>query len=292
MRTVVLLAALLWHAAALADCTPLGMDRVGLTALKISNWKVDDDVQRQQIALGMLACLRDPDPLLRDQIGFEAIGHWMRADKLTIATVNTMRVALLAQLKSPDTAGFAQPFAALALAEVARVDRLHPFLNTQDRATLVGAASSFLQGVRDYRGFDQQAGWRHGVAHGADLMLQLSLNPALGKAEHETILAAIASQIVAHDSHFYVYGEGERLSAPVFYLSRRDALKAADWERWFNSVQSLYDPKAPISQATLAQRHNVRAFLLALHAALADSATPVQRNMMLPFVTGVLKALD
>ena len=30
--------------------------------------------------------------------------------------------------------------------------------------------------VRDYRGFDAKQGWRHGVAHGADLLLQLSRN--------------------------------------------------------------------------------------------------------------------
>ena len=27
------------------------------------------------------------------------------------------------------------------------------------------AAAAYLSGVRDYRGYDETAGWRHGVAH-------------------------------------------------------------------------------------------------------------------------------
>ena len=47
------------------------------------------------------------------------------------------------------------------------------------------------------------------------------------------MLAAIGSQVVAADAHFYMYGEGERLMAPVFYLARRDTLSAREWDAWF-----------------------------------------------------------
>lgn len=50
--------------------------------------------------------------------------------------------------------------------------------------------------MRDLRGFDAVQGWRHGVAHGADLLLQLALNPALRRVQAEALLAAIASQVL------------------------------------------------------------------------------------------------
>ncbi len=261
-------------------------------ALKAGKWQVEDAAKRQALAIEMLDCLSSPDPVLRDEIGFEGLQHWMRSDKLETSTVQAIRTALTARLTAADPSGFAQPFAALVLAEVARIDRLKPYLAPADRAALVAASNAYLTGVRDYRGFDQQEGWRHGVAHAADLMLQLSLNGALGKTEHEAMLAAIASQVMAHGGHFYQYGEGERLMAPVFYLARRDTLTAADWDAWFTRLLAQFNAKAPTTQATLAQRHNLKAFLLPLYASLNEAGNPAQKAALQPFVTRALKALN
>ena len=91
-------------------------------------------------------------------------------------------MARLLDLLTADDAsgdGFAQPFAALALAEVARVDRVAPIFTADERAVLVTAATNYVRSVRDYRGFDDVQGWRHGVAHGADFLMQLVLNGEL-----------------------------------------------------------------------------------------------------------------
>ncbi|MES2151553.1 MAG: DUF2785 domain-containing protein [Pseudomonadota bacterium] len=285
---IVVIAFTCGHAA--AACPPVGTTRAQLEQLKSTKWELADGARRQALAIGMLDCLRDPDPVLRDDIGFEALQFWMRGEQLDNATVQAIRGTLQARLAAADPSGFARPFAALALAEVARIDRRKPFLSSVERLDLVSAANQYLSAVRDYRGFDQKQGWRHGVAHGADLMLQLALNPALGKAEHEALLAAIGSQVLAADAHFYVYGEGERLMAPVFYLARRDTLSTADWETWF--ARLLAAPKAPQSQAALARRHNLNGFLLPLYASLAESADAVQRARLLPIVTKALKQLD
>ncbi len=261
-------------------------------ALKAAKWQVDDAAQRQQLAIDLLDCLQSPDPVLRDELGFEGLQYWMRSEKLDIGTVQVIRIALLARLTAPDPMGFARPFAALALAEVARVDRLKPYLAPAERSALVSASAAYLSGVRDYRGFEQRGGWRHGVAHAADLMLQLSLNGALGKAEHETMLTAIAAQVAPQGEHFYQYGEGERLMAPVFYLARRDTLTAADWDAWFTRLLASYKADAPTTQATLAQRHNLKGFLLPLYVSLQEAGNPAQKATLLPFVTRALKALN
>lgn len=275
---------------AAAACPPAGMTRAQFTDLKAAQWEVGDDTRRQALAIGMLDCLSDPDPVLRDGMGFESLQSWMRGDKLDVATMQAVRATLLARLKTPDAAGFAQPFAALVLAEVARADRRKPFLSAQERVAFVRDASQYLSSVRDYRGYDEKEGWRHGVAHASDILLQLALNPALGKAEHETMLAAIASQIVPADAHFYRYGEGDRLMAPVFYLARRDTLSAADWEAWFARVAG--GPKGHTTQADMARFHNLKAFLLPLYASLAESQDAAQRARLLPIVTKALRPLN
>ena len=261
-----------------------------LAAAKAAQWQVAGDAQRQQLAVQALGCLDSPDPVHRDELAFEGLQAWMRADKLDQPALHALRAGLLAQLKAPDGDGYGRPFAALVLADVARTDRVKPYLTPAQRDELVSASTAYLAAVRDYRGFDEKDGWRHGVAHGADLMLQLSLNPALDKAQLTKLLDAIASQAVAANAHAYRYGEGERLMAPVFYLGRRTELTEADWDAWFAKL--VANPPKSISQAALARRHNLNLFLQPLYINLAETKDAALRAKLLPFVTRSLKALD
>lgn len=273
-----------------AACPPVGQTRDSLIALKASQWKTNDPAQTQTLALNLVSCLSDPDPVLRDEIGFEALSSWMRGAQLNQPTLYKLRKQLLEQLlpNPADKYGVAQPFAALTLAEIARVDRKQAFLSAAERQEMVAAASTFLSNARDYRGLDDKIGWRHGVAHGADFMLQLALNPALERPQHEAMLAALASQI-APVSHAYHYGEGERLMSPVYYLGIRSQLSAADWDAWFARLLQAFKAQAPNTQASLTQRHNLNAFLLALYFSLQEGKDAEVRKKMLPAVVKALK---
>lgn len=278
-----------------AACPPAGHDAASLQALKARQWRLDGaaavvDAERSALALALLDCLPDPDPALRDGIAFEALQAWMRAGQLPTATVQALRLRLQARLAAPaDAEGFAQPFAALVLAEVARVDRRQPYLAADERAELVAAATRYLAGVRDYRGFDSTAGWRHGVAHAADLMLQLALNPQLLPAQADAMRAAIASQVAPPGEHAWRHGEPERLGAPVFYLARRADWSAEQWEHWLLALVGPAPARdAPVTPASLARRHNLLAFLQGLYVAVQESSDEGPRGRLLP---GLRRAL-
>jgi hypothetical protein len=123
-------------------------------------------------------------------------------------------------------------------------------------------------------------------------MLQLAVNPALDKAAHEAMLAAIGAQVLAADGHFYIYGEGNRLAAPIFYLARRDTLAAGDWEAFITKLADNARVKPPVRQEALARLHNLKSFLLPLYAALNESTDQAQRARLLPIVTKTLKQFD
>ena len=270
------------------------MTRATLEALKTAEWNIADQARRQSLAIEMLDCLGSPDPALRDDFAFEAISHWMRGKQLTTLAPQSIRAALVSQLVpwTPDESGFRRPFSALTLAEVARADRGQPFLSAAERHDLVGIATTYLVTVRDYRGFDSKDGWRHGIAHGADLLLQLGLNPAVDSVELKLTLAAIATQIMPPGAHFYIYGEGDRLMMPVFYIGRRDALTAEEWSAWFAALAAQRTKADPATQTSLAARHNLSQFLLELYASLKESGTPEMQARMLPGVVAAIKTLD
>ena len=232
-------AGILFASTALAEaCPPTGMSRQQLVDLQAHEFAIADSARRQALALDLVPCLGSADPALRDKIAFEALAAWMRGKQLTATTVGAIRDRLLPQLAPdfPDPTGFLQPFAVLVMAEVVRVDRVDAFMTDQQLQQLVDASTRYLHAVRDYRGFDEREGWRHGVAHSSDLMLQLAVNPRTTKAQLDQMLGAIASQIVPANEHFYVYGEGNRLAQAVFYIAKRKLHTADEWRKWFEQV--------------------------------------------------------
>ena len=254
--------------------------------LKAAQWKLADASTRDALALALLPCLADANPALRDGIAFEGLSAWMRAKHLSVGTLRQLYRALLPQLAdaASDNTGFAQPFAALVLSELARADRLQAFLSEEERHALVAAASSYLRGVRDYRGFVAGEGWRHGVAHAADLAMQLALNPAVNAAQLGQLVAAVQTQIAPSSTHFYIYGEGERLARPIFHAARRGLIEPQRWEAFVREIASAAPwpswDLALQSQAGLARLHNVKAFLLVLSLSVSDSADPAVQTAL------------
>ena len=278
-------------------CPPTGMSREQLVDLQAHEFAVAHSARRQALALDLVACLGSADPTLRDKIAFEALAAWMRGKQLTAATVDAIRGRLLPQLAPhfPDPTGVQQPFAVLVMAEVVRFDRIEPFMTDQQLQQLVDASARYLQSVRDYRGFDEREGWRHGVAHSSDLILQLAVNPRTSKAQLDQMLAAIASQIAPAGEHFYVYGEGNRLAQAVFYIAKRKLHTADEWRKWFEQVAA----PAPLakwadawtSQRGLAKHHNTMAFLRALYVYVRESGAEFQ-ELVLPSLVGAIKQVQ
>jgi hypothetical protein len=276
-----------------AACPPAGYDRARLEALQADQWRVASNRTRNALALAMVPCLADPDTAYRDGLAFDAFQHWMRADLLSHATLLRIGDELQGWLTAPEGQGFSRPFAALILAEAARTDRLHPWLTAERRQSLLDAAIAYFVNVRDYRGFDDAEGWRHGVAHGADLLTQLALNPAFGKPELTRIRDAVATQI-APAGHFYIYGESERLANPILYIAGRGLFTEAEWTEWLAHVGS----PAPLASwndaythnADLARVHDMREFFMTLYAVARLDQTTADDGL-LPGVEAVLRTL-
>jgi len=276
-------------------CPPAGYTRDQLFELKARQFAIEDDRVRNALAIALLPCLADPDPQLRDGVAYEALVAWLRNERIKQPTVDAVRQALLPQLAVdyPDPTGVARPFAALALAEVARMDRIKLFMTSAQRDELLRAATSFLRTVSDYRGFDSQVGWRHGVAHGADLLMQLALHPSATKRDLDAILDALGAQIAPRGEHSYIYGEGNRLARPVFYIAQRGTHAEAEWREWLTqhvAPRPFKDWSETFqSQAGLSKRHNTAAFLGALFVYVQTSGNPKAQAALLPPLLNAMK---
>ncbi len=291
MRLMLIVLLMLAVAPAMA-CPPPGYDKPALQALKENRFAVADPARRRELAQALVGCLGDPDPELRDGIAFEALSQWMRADAFEAAQMGALRDRLHGLLDGPEGEGYARPFAALVLSEVARTDRIKPWMSAAERAAMVDKAAAYVEGVRDYRGYDDVQGWRHGVAHGADWLMQLALNPALDRAQADRILAAVAAQAVPASGHAYVFGEPERLARPVLFVAQRGLHSDAEWAAWFAAlVPRIGDAKqAYRNVAWLARRHDLSGLLQNIYLQAGNSQDPKIRTLQ-PAVLAAIKAI-
>src|SRR5688572_29657327 len=98
--------------AARAACPPDGWTVEELAALRAGEFKLDDAARRDELALGLLDCLGDADPVLRDGTAFEGLSRWMRGKALSPATLAALRERLQPELATDapgDALGVRQP---------------------------------------------------------------------------------------------------------------------------------------------------------------------------------------
>lgn len=271
-------------------CPPAGWDRTRLDGLKAAKFEIVDERPRQALATAITSCLASPEPSLRDGIAFEALTHMLRARQLDDATMRALLVDLTARLQAPDPYGFGQSFAALVLSEVARADRVQAFLTDDERVKLLVDAQHWFIDISDYRGFDDTDGWRHAVAHGSDLLMQLALNSKIDADGLRLIVSAVGAQ-AAPQTHAYIHGESERLARPVLFAAARGVMDEAAWGEWLKAIATPKDAGAVFSsEAGLAWRHNTQAFVQALYVNVVLGADPAD-DVMRPGLEAALEAI-
>jgi hypothetical protein len=259
-----------------ARCELHGEATPGLEQWRSSGFPMSDEAQRNARAIAMTACLGEADPFLRDDIAFGALSTWMRHDQLDTGMLVRIEQALEDAIAAADADGFGRSFAALALAEVARTDRLRPWMTPQQRSRMATLAADYLRSTRDYRGYVDGEGWRHAVAHGADWAMQLILNKALATPDAMLLLEALATQVMSADGHAYVYGEPGRLARPVAYAAARGDLDQAAMGAWLEQLATALGPmpSGPKQSQWWLRRGNLENFLHALGHMLAGEQAP------------------
>lgn len=259
------------------------------------NFAIKSNNEREYLAKKLLYCLADTNPKIRDGVAFSGLSIWLRSNKLSIDLQNLMFNKLINEFgdNTGDENGIYQPFVALVLAELARADRKRPYLTSEQRAMLVTKSSQYMVNINDYRGFDSTIGWRHNIAHTADLFLQLALNPAITKLQLSSMMDAIGQQVLAKQNHFYIYGEPERLARAMIYILLQNKHSGQAWQNWLNVniTQAANTPwqKAYTSQQGLAKLHNARAFLNAMFLTIADSSNEHLQRLKPALIDAIAK---
>lgn len=204
-----------------------------------NQWKETIDAQfadvqtdKAELVNRLYTCLASPDPTIRDEIGYRGLSVLLRqatpSQPVLLALFERLSSDIAAHVNDPH--GVFLPFAVLAYSEVIRTDRISPVLTNAQRQQAIDTISGYLEKQTDYRGFSDQIGWRHGLAHASDVILQLALNPALTRSQIIQAAHVVLQHISPVGAPAFTDGEGYRLARATAYLMLREEVQSGDWK--------------------------------------------------------------
>ena len=193
------------------------------------------------LALEICDLAANPDPVLRDECGYEILATWVyRKNLLSAAQLEAVRQKLLPAMtfhlgESDNETVFRRSFSALYMSALAAHDSKQPFLSKSAFQETLDTALKCYAGEKDLRGYLRGQGWAHATAHVADLLKFLGRNPNLAPADQRRIVDAIAQRCRTVFSVF-VWGEDARMAAALLSLIQRKDFDAGVFDSWFNAV--------------------------------------------------------
>lgn len=234
-----------------------------------------NDQQKAALLEQLYSCLHSSDPTQRDEIGYTGWATVLRQAPPSKAVLKSYftRFSKAIYANEPDADGVFKPFAVLVFSELVRVDRVDPYLSDKQRQLALDTVADYLSVLSDFRAFDQATGWRHGLAHSADVLLQLALNPALNEDQLIQLGNIILANLSANGAPAFTHGEPLRLARAMAYTLIRPQVPLAHWQKVLaqHAQPANFDGwgQSYKTETGLVQQHNVRSFYTALLSIIA-----------------------
>ncbi|CAG6397801.1 DUF2785 domain-containing protein [Streptomyces cocklensis] len=245
---------------------------VDWTAVAAGDFAFPAGVAAQRIGDELAEMLVSPDPVVRDEHAYTAAAAWIRAGHLD-GVLAAMGDTAAGRFTHPDVQ--ARTFAPLVLKCVLARGRQVPGAVPEAavRRWYAGFAAWYPH-ERDTRGWDDELGWLHAVAHGADAAAAF----AAALPDRSTdLLELCALRMTARDTGYrYVQVEDARLAAAVTRILLAPGLTEGQATGWLDTVTAAFADSGP--GAVPAWAFNTFATLQSLHLhltrGLSDGGIP------------------
>jgi hypothetical protein len=186
----------------------------------------------------LCAMLASPDPVVRDELSYPILLTWIRRGALD-DRLEHLGAAMVARLEHPQVQ--ARTFAPLILAAAVNREAV------PEKATR-GWRDAFVAwwlAETDIRGWDDELGWLHAIAHGADLAGALGASPRLAGDDLAGLLTVVARRVVTETDYRYAQMEEDRVARAMLKILVRDAVTEAGATGWLTVVDDLFATGGP-----------------------------------------------
>ena len=192
-----------------------------LEEIRNNNYILDNTLNIDSLSSNMLEQIGDTDSYLRDKLIYSTFFHLIKKEYLSHTQLQKLLLEsigekyLLYKIHSDDEdAVFTRAFTTLLIALIIDADTNHNFLSQTDISNVKDQLILYMNNEHDFRGYVQNHGWAHSIAHASDTFEALVRSPKLETLHYEEILQTLLNKVCVH-SIYYKYEEDERLVYPI-----------------------------------------------------------------------------
>ncbi|MCF8009371.1 MAG: DUF2785 domain-containing protein [Halanaerobiales bacterium] len=234
------------------------------------------------------------DPKLRDDLIYLVLANWILDDLYNNQElVNILDTCLdqnhlFYKLKNRgDDSVFTRTFSALIIAVLINKDNKQQFLDKKKFLNTVNKTIKYYKEEKDLRGYIDNKGWAHSVAHGADIMDEIANNDKISPQICEDILNVISLKIQI-SNYTYINGEDERMAQAVYSILTNKVLDSQKVNKWFKELVDINKLKNRNEYDRLI--FNIKSFLKSLYFKILSDQDLNNKNLIL--ITDSLKEIS
>ncbi|GHO92232.1 hypothetical protein KSF_022800 [Reticulibacter mediterranei] len=259
------------------------MDRMFWQSIADNDYAVPTGYSLAVLTSELLIQLGSIERAFREELVYPILDAWISRGYYASNDLSNMAMQLSHNLtkglgeQGTDTV-LLRSYSLLTLTSIIYEDGRQRWLEKSLVKQLLGGALAHLALEKDLRGYDNEKGWLHTIAHSADYLFAFALHPLIEAHDLERIMDAVAAKISEPVAHVYLYSEEERLTRTVIGVLQRDILPLAFFVEW---LQQLIHPqgrtalnadfesgelmKIVRSETETCARHNTKQLLCSLY---------------------------
>ncbi|PEC82400.1 DUF2785 domain-containing protein [Bacillus cereus] len=204
-----------------------------LEEIRNNNYILSNTLNIDSLSSNMLEQIGDTNSYLRDKLIYSTFYHLIKKEYISHTQLQKLLLEsisdkyLLYKIHSSDEdAVFTRAFTTLLIALIIDADTNHNFLSQTDISNVKDQLILYMNNEHDFRGYVQNHGWAHSIAHASDTFEALVRSPKLETLHYEEILQTLLNKVCVH-SIYYKYEEDERLVYPIVAMLQNDLKEEA-----------------------------------------------------------------
>jgi len=164
--------------------------------------------------------------------------------------------------ESDELAVFTRTFSILIVACALNRHRRSPIFNPHEIKEVYSNVLNYCKQEKDLRGYVEEYGWAHSVAHSADALNELAMCDEITKEDLMMILDIVKYKIT-DGTYTYIHKEDERLVTAVLSVIERGLITQKELINWINSYKNV--SKVDDFMETYRTKLNSRNFLRSMY---------------------------
>lgn len=241
-----------------------------LREIKENNYQASSKEEIQYLIPKMIQNIGNPDAELRDELIYTTFYHWIVNDNITKDELRDLLNTSISDNNlffhvgevNSDTV-FTRSFSVLLIPLILYIDQKDRFLEDDEILNVYNKLIEYFKLEKDYRGYVEDKGWAHAVAHTADALDEIARYEIIGEDKLIKILVCIREKI-AIDEYVYIDEEDERLVIGVYTILKRHVIDVNRIEKWIDSIVESYKKRRIYPEDSMILM-NVKGFLRSLY---------------------------